>query len=94
MGKAKELYTELQEKEWINLDMTMKAFVRIREQLDSEEYFVKTVEPKDFDYSFDKGWKAKSKEAKTAYRELKDIEYEIRMKIREDAKKESAERNG
>lgn len=88
MGKSRELATELAEKEYLLLEIEMKAFMRVKEELDSEEYFVRKVDFKDFDYSFDKKWEELDKESRKVYKEKKNREYDLRMKIAEDAKKE------
>ncbi len=89
MGKTKELATELREKEWMLLDIRTKAFLRIREQLEAEEYEVRRIEPKGFDYSFDDKWSNLKRKAGNAYKEKKEREFELRMMINEEAKKES-----
>ena len=94
MGKASELALELQEKEWLSMDITTKAFIRIRKELDAEEYFVKRVEPKGFDYHGLGQWDKKKEIANKGYKDLKQEEFEIRQKINEEAKKESTEGDG
>lgn len=88
MGASKELQRELREKEYILLDINTSAFERIHHELHQEEYFIRKVDVKDFDYSYDKKWVELSIKSKKAYKELKEREYELRMKINDDAKKE------
>lgn len=88
MGRAKELAIYLAENEYMYLEMSKEAFMRIKDDLDYEEYYLKKVDVKDFDYSFDEKWKKLKSKSIKAYKELKDHEYDLRMKINEDAKKE------
>ena len=90
MGKASELALELQEKEWVTLDIRTQTFLRIRKEMEAYEYFVKRVEPKDFDYTPFGQWEKLKKASNKSYKELKQEEYIIRQKINEEAKKGSA----
>jgi hypothetical protein len=96
MSRASELAIYLAENEWVELSMDKKAFIRIKDELDYEEYYLKKIEIKDFDYSYDETWNNLKGKSVKAYKELKNHEYDLRQKINEDAKKEekSAERNG
>ena len=88
MGKYSEMAIELAEKEYLLMEMDMNAFKRIKDQLDQEEYYIRKVDVKGFDYSFDLSWDKLDKKARDAYKEKKEREFELRMFINDKAKKE------
>ena len=89
MGKYSEMAIQLAEKEYLLMEMDMNAFKRIKQDLDQEEYFIRKVDVKDFDYSFDTAWSKLDEKAKKAYKEKKEREFELRMFINDQAKKEN-----